>query len=253
MKHQDRILFVSGKFTFTTDALKNALIEEGFAVADCPYDRQAILEGTSDADVILLYLDMNVTRKRDLLDYMVDLFEENQKVVVTIGSEPESRKFFDLFPKNLVDIMLIRPVNIRNFIHELHTVLNASGRKKKYKILLIDDDSTFLKAASGWLKKTGFYDVTIMNSGVSALKYLEDHRPDFILLDFEMPIMKGPEVFKKIRANLQSQDIPVFFLTGKNAKNDVMEAMKLKPEGYLLKTDEKQIIARLNEYFGTDH
>lgn len=251
MKHQDRILLVSSKFNFTTDALKNALIEDGFGITTCGYDREAILEGTSDSDVIILYLDAQLSRKKEILTYIQVLFEENDKVLATIGSDMETEKLCEIIPKNIIDLPMIRPVNIRNLIHEIHTILNAAGRKKRYKILLIDDDSTFLQAASRWLKKTGFYDVTIVNSGVSALNYLDDHLPDLILLDYEMPIMKGPEVLKKIRANLRSRDIPVFFLTGRNEKNAVMEAMREKPEGYLLKTDEKQIIERLNSYFGT--
>ncbi len=252
MKHQDRILLISEKFNFTTDALKNSLIEEGFGVTCCGYDREAILEGTSDSDVVILYLNAKIGRQKDLVNYIVELFVSNQKILVTIGSDQETERLCEFMPRSVIDLLLIRPVNIRNFIHELHSMLNAVGRKKKYRILLIDDDSTFLRAASEWLKKTGFYDVTIINSGVSALAYLEDHLPDLILLDYEMPVMKGPEVMRKIRGNFQTREIPIFFLTGNNSSLDVKEALIQKPEGYLLKSDEKQIIQRLNSYFGTD-
>ena len=62
----------------------------------------------------------------------------------------------------------------------------------KYIILVVDDDKTNLTLAQKIL--TPQYRIAATNSGKAALKYLENNRPDLILLDINMPEMNGFEV-----------------------------------------------------------
>lgn len=68
-----------------------------------------------------------------------------------------------------------------------------------------------------------------------ALKFLETKTPDLIFLDYEMPVEKGPEVFRKIKKLESAKDIPVVFLTGVADREKITEVLSLKPNGYLLK------------------
>ena len=52
-----------------------------------------------------------------------------------------------------------------------------------YKLLVVDDDITFLKMVKKWLMDK--YQVTIVKSGMQAIKYIKGHRPDLILLDYD--------------------------------------------------------------------
>ncbi len=80
-------------------------------------------------------------------------------------------------------------------------------------ILLIDDDEDMSRLVINWLKKSG-YEVFYATSGHDALEQLSAVRVDLILLDYAMPEMDGPEVFKVLKADDRFKDIPVLFRTG---------------------------------------
>ena len=118
----------------------------------------------------------------------------------------------------------------------------------KKSILVIDDDPGYLSLVREWLKDT--YRVGMANSGTLGIRYLERNQVDLILLDYEMPEMSGPEVFEKIRGSEKTSAVPVMFLTGKDDKDSVMSVLALKPDGYFLKSIEKnELLQRLREFF----
>lgn len=108
----------------------------------------------------------------------------------------------------------------------------ADGGEKKH-ILVVDDDRTILKMLKTALSDK--YDVTTMVNGVVVEKFLEAKKVDLIILDYEMPIETGADVFRKIKKNPKAAHIPVCFLTGVSEREKIMEVMSLKPHGYLLK------------------
>lgn len=100
-------------------------------------------------------------------------------------------------------------------------------------ILIVDDDPRMLKMMKEQLHYE--YDVATAVSGKVAMKFLETKHTDLILLDYEMPEEKGPQVLEKIRANQSTKDVPVIFLTGVTEKEKIQKALVLQPQGYLLK------------------
>ncbi|MFG6349789.1 MAG: response regulator, partial [Lachnospiraceae bacterium] len=106
-----------------------------------------------------------------------------------------------------------------------------AGRRKH--ILVVDDDSSVLKLIKSYL--SGNYDVATAKSGKVALKFLETKKTDLVLLDYEMPGEKGPEVLSKIRADARTKNLPVVFLTGVTDKEKIQDVLAMKPQGYLLK------------------
>lgn len=105
-----------------------------------------------------------------------------------------------------------------------------SGRKH---VLVIDDDRIILKMLKEALSDN--YDVTTMVNGVAAEKFLEAKKVDLVILDYEMPIETGADIFRRIKNNPKISHIPVCFLTGISEREKIMEVMALKPHGYLLK------------------
>lgn len=104
---------------------------------------------------------------------------------------------------------------------------------RRKHILVVDDDSSVLKLIKTYL--SGRYDVATAKSGKVALKFLETKKTDLVLLDYEMPGEKGPEVLSKIRADARTKDLPVVFLTGVTDKEKIQDVLAMKPQGYLLK------------------
>ena len=74
-----------------------------------------------------------------------------------------------------------------------------------------------------------------MASGVRALKFLEQIKPDLILLDIQMAHKNGIETLREIRAMKNRADIPVIMLTGVEDKDFVLESIKLGACDYILK------------------
>lgn len=108
---------------------------------------------------------------------------------------------------------------------------SQSGAKKH--ILIVDDDRTVLKMLKTALGET--YEVTTMINGVMVDKLLDSKNVDLMILDYEMPIETGADIFRRVRKNPKGAHIPVVFLTGVSEREKIMEVMSLKPHGYLLK------------------
>lgn len=79
-------------------------------------------------------------------------------------------------------------------------------------ILVVDDDTSNLRVASRILSAEQMR-VSCLKSGEDALAFLQDNRPDLILLDVHMPGMDGFEALAAIRSGQGTADIPVIFLT----------------------------------------
>ena len=109
--------------------------------------------------------------------------------------------------------------------------MNMSGRKKS--ILIIDDDPVYMKMVHEWLKDD--FKVTMTISGGQALDWLKENKADLILLDYEMPVMPGPQILEKLRSGADTKETPVMILTGQNDRESIMRILSLCPADYLLK------------------
>ena len=86
------------------------------------------------------------------------------------------------------------------------------------------------------------YEVATAKSGQIAYKFLEKKHTDLVLLDYEMPDEKGPDVFKNIRAIPGMEHVPIVFLTGVKDKERLVEIVKVKPQGYISKPIERNAL-----------
>jgi DNA-binding response OmpR family regulator len=110
------------------------------------------------------------------------------------------------------------------------------------KILLVDDETRMLDLLSLYLTPKG-YNCIKMTSALAAIRYLETHKADMILLDVMMPEMDGWEACKEIRKNW---DIPIIMLTARSEKIDVVKGLKMGADDYISKPfDEEELIARI--------
>lgn len=108
------------------------------------------------------------------------------------------------------------------------------------QILIVDDMPVNLEFAVGMLKDK--YKVAATKSGLKALAYLENNRPDLILLDINMPEMDGFETMSKIKSNPKTAMIPVIFLTAdKNPKME-LQGFKMGAVDFISKPFEPEIM-----------
>ncbi|MCC6545097.1 MAG: sigma-54-dependent Fis family transcriptional regulator [Nitrospirae bacterium] len=89
-------------------------------------------------------------------------------------------------------------------------------------ILLVDDDEDIRTIIKDRLEKLGYHVMTAGN-GQEALKSIDSHEPDIVILDLQMPIMDGMEVIKRLKDNPQ---LPIIVLTAFGTIENAVAAMK---------------------------
>lgn len=120
-------------------------------------------------------------------------------------------------------------------------------------ILIVDDIPSNLDVISDALSDMGF-DVAIATSGERALQQVERKPPDLILLDVMMPGIDGFETCRRLKANPQTADIPVIFMTALSDLNSKVQALDLGAVDYVTKPfQEQEVLARVKTHLQLHH
>jgi DNA-binding response OmpR family regulator len=92
------------------------------------------------------------------------------------------------------------------------------------KVLVVDDDQEMRDLLSSLLEGEG-YEVILGSNGEEAIELAEKENPQVILLDFEMPGIKGIEACKRLKSGEKTASIPIIMITAyTNKKPDAIEA-----------------------------
>ena len=246
---QKRVIFVGEKETFIVRVLMKKIQDTEVECQFVPWFIDDINANITDVALVALYIDSVENPQKEVLHFLTDRMIENGIQMVIIGGVQDIKKIGEQIPEELIYETYTRPVDNTRFaesISKYFMKMDAGGFKKR--ILIVDDDPQYLMLVREWLK--GKYKVSMANSGLQAIKWLGNNTVDLILLDYEMPITSGPQVLEMLRGDEETKAIPVMFLTGKSDKQSVMAVIALKPEGYFLKSIQKEeLLEKLEEYF----
>lgn len=244
-----KILIISRGSGFMMDALDSNLKKSGFETVHAEPVVASIESVKEDTDIVILLADEYVYEAADALVYLKDLCDEEVIPICLIGYGGEMDEIKQYIPERCIIREFKRPFDAKDVTEKLKEIAKVTEEKKLGKhILLVDDDLTFLKMLQGWLSPK--YRITAVKSGMQAITYIANHTPDLILLDYEMPITPGPQIMEMIRSEFNASQIPIIFLTGKSDRESIMNVMRLKPQGYLLKAMPKDdIVASIDEFF----
>jgi len=117
--------------------------------------------------------------------------------------------------------------------------------EQKPVVLAVDDTPENLDVVKGLL--TPEFVVKAAVNGMMGLKIVAKQPPDLILLDIRMPKMDGFEVCQKLKANPDSADIPVIFLTGESDAASETDALEAGAAGYITKPiDPDALLAKIH-------
>lgn len=112
-------------------------------------------------------------------------------------------------------------------------------------ILLVDDVIDNLDMLTDMLENQG-YQVKVALGGQEALNQIEIEHPNIILLDIQMPNMDGYEVCRRIKANPETQDIPVIFLSALSETKDIVKGFDVGGVDYVSKPFKfREVLARV--------
>ena len=116
---------------------------------------------------------------------------------------------------------------------------------KTPSILVVDDEEKNIKLIKGMLMKEN-YNFNGCPNGEEALKFLQDHKPDLILLDILMPGIDGFELCRMLKKNASTRMIPVVMVTALKEREDRKKALDAGAEDFLIKPlDQFELIARV--------
>lgn len=103
--------------------------------------------------------------------------------------------------------------------------------------LVVDDFSTMRRIVTGLLKELEFTKMAEAEDGSAALKILEAGAAPitFVLTDWNMPVMDGLALLKKIRATPSLSHLPVLMITAEAKKENIVEAAQAGADGYIVK------------------
>ncbi|QIE85188.1 Hpt domain-containing protein [Pseudomonas nitroreducens] len=99
-------------------------------------------------------------------------------------------------------------------------------------VMVVDDSVTVRKVTSRLLERNGM-NVLTAKDGVDAIAQLQDHKPDIMLLDIEMPRMDGFEVATLVRHDEQLKDLPIIMITSRTGEKHRDRALAIGVNQYL--------------------
>lgn len=112
-----------------------------------------------------------------------------------------------------------------------------------FQILVAEDDSNTRKLMEAVLREHGFNPLTAEN-GIEALKLMDRHHVDLVLLDIMMPGMDGYELTKQLRAT--DYTLPILMVTAKVLPEDKRKGFIVGTDDYMTKpVDEEEMILRI--------
>jgi chemosensory pili system protein ChpA (sensor histidine kinase/response regulator) len=103
---------------------------------------------------------------------------------------------------------------------------------KGVSVMVVDDSITVRKVTSRLLERHNMQVVTARD-GVDAVTQLQEHHPDVMLLDIEMPRMDGYELARHMRSTPELSDIPIIMITSRTGEKHRNRALELGVRRYL--------------------
>jgi CheY-like chemotaxis protein len=230
------VVIVVLQYSVVVKGIERKLMDAGYQtmIIKDGFDKLKDLSVTTD--LFLLYLPAEISEKSDLrerLNYICDKIKNSEGIM--IGEAKDHSPLALKVPAVSDFVWLDRPIEMDDLPSYIDkTISGELSPDRKKRILIVDDDPSYAKMIREWIKD--HYQTDIVTAGMQAITFLLKHDVDLILLDYEMPVVDGPQVLQMLRQEPATAKIPVIFLTGVGTKEAVERVMQLKPSGYILKT-----------------
>ena len=126
-----------------------------------------------------------------------EIIRQYECPMIIIGEKADRPKLIELLPDWNNYEWVERPVKMNIFGITVEHAILSSNKKGEKQILIVDDDPAYARMVKEWLKDT--YKVNILTNGTQVITFLEKNSVDLILLDYEMPLVNGPQVLQMLR------------------------------------------------------
>ena len=243
------IVIVMFKYSVIVKGIERKLSDCGYNVTILAEEYDMIQKLDLITALFIVYLPKGIVDNRGDIGQLMHICERIQATgrnMILVGEKDDAPRLMEQCPQLLAYAWVNRPVKMNELEVIAEKAIKDSGKKK---ILIVDDDPAYAKMAQEWLKND--YQANSVTGGMNAISILLKSPVDLILLDYEMPVVDGPQVFQMLRQEPVTQHIPVVFLTGVGTREGVERVMALKPDGYILKsTTKEKLLNYLREKIG---
>ena len=123
------------------------------------------------------------------------------------------------------------------------------AEKTKAKILMIEDDTFYLKIYEDQLSRLGFEFIAATN-GIEGMHKLLAEKPDLVLLDLMLPQKNGFEWLEEVKKKEETKNTAVIVLSNLGQQSDIDAAMALGAVDYLVKTNVRMsdVVEKINRW-----
>ena len=95
------------------------------------------------------------------------------------------------------------------------------------RICYVEDDEDIQRIVRMSLERVGKMTVEVVGDPTKAIEAMTGFGPDLVMLDWMMPAMDGPALFRQMQLRPETKALPVVFITAKAAQRDLDELMKM--------------------------
>ncbi len=113
------------------------------------------------------------------------------------------------------------------------------------QILVVDDDEAIVRVIKRYLEQAS-YDVLTAHDGATAMRIIEQARPDLLILDLMLPDHDGWDITRELRANSATENLPIIMLTARVEDTDMIIGLELGADDYVTKPfNARSLVARV--------
>ena len=103
------------------------------------------------------------------------------------------------------------------------------------RVCYVEDDEDIQRIVRMSLERIGKMTVTVVGDPTKAIDAIREFKPDLVMLDWMMPAIDGPTLFRQMKARPETSGLPVVFITAKAAQRDLDELTSLGAAGTISK------------------
>jgi two-component system, OmpR family, response regulator len=103
------------------------------------------------------------------------------------------------------------------------------------RICYVEDDEDIQRIVRMSLERVGKMTVEVVGDPTMAIDAMTAFKPDMVMLDWMMPRMDGPAVFREMKLHAETRALPVVFITAKAAQRDLDELIAMGAAGTISK------------------
>ncbi|MEE8269427.1 MAG: response regulator, partial [Nitrospinaceae bacterium] len=123
---------------------------------------------------------------------------------------------------------------------------NHFQKSRRHSLLLVDDDPEILALLQAKLKDQPF-EIFTAAEGESALNIISTQKPDLIVLDISLPGLSGLEICRSLKADKNTQEIPIIMLSARSEEIDRVLGLEFGADDYVTKPfNPQELILRIN-------